>query len=296
MKPQLFTGAGVAIVTPFTKDDVDFDLMGVLIDRQLDGGTDCIVVLGTTGEPTTMTERECERVIDFAVRRVNGRVPVVVGAGDNDTERALQKCRRRSDSGADALLVVTPYYNKATQDGLVRHYAHLADHARLPIIMYNVPSRTGVNLLPQTVARLADHDNIIALKEASTSILQLGEAVRLSEGKLRVYAGNDDMILPALAVGARGVISVVGNVWPGKVKEVTSAFYRGQIAKARAAFCDMSVLTRLLFQEVSPIPVKAALKMMGYGDGRLRMPLTDLAPENAEALLAELRRLGLAPG
>ncbi len=296
MKTQLFTGAGVALVTPFTEDDVDLDLMGRLIDRQLDAGTDCLVVLGTTGEPTTMTERECEKVIDFAVRRVNKRVPVVVGAGDNDTKRAMEKCRRRQESGADGLLVVTPYYNKATQDGMVRHFEQLADVARVPLIIYNVPSRTGVNLLPETVKRLAEHENISGLKEASPSIVQLSEAVRLCDNKIRVYAGNDDLVLPAMAVGAKGVISVAANVWPAKMKELMVSFFRGELKAARTAYHEMSDLTRLLFQEVSPIPVKAALRLMGYGDGRLRMPLTDMGKENECQLLSELQRLGLITG
>ncbi|MEA4897621.1 4-hydroxy-tetrahydrodipicolinate synthase [Bacillota bacterium Meth-B3] len=296
MKTQLFTGTGVALVTPFTEDDVDLPLMGELIDRQLAAGTDCLVVLGTTGEPTTMTERECDAVIEYTVRRVDGRVPVVVGAGDNDTRRALEKCRRRTESGADGLLTVTPYYNKATQDGMVRHFEMLADAARVPLILYNVPSRTGVNLLPETVKRLAAHENICGFKEASPSIVQLSEAVRLCEGQLSVYAGNDDLALPAMAVGARGVISVIGNAWPEQVVRMTDCFFRGELEAARAAYQEMAVLTRLLFQEVSPIPIKAALRLMGYGDGRLRMPLTDISKDNEDELLLELQRLGLVRG
>ena len=205
----LFSGSGVALVTPFTEDGVDFELLDTLLERQLAAGTDALIVLGTTGEPCTMTQTERFDVIRFAVERVRGRAPVIAGAGANDTRETIARCRMAREAGADALLVVTPYYNKATQDGLVAHFEAAAKSVDIPLILYNVPSRTGLNMLPETVARLAKHPRIQGFKEASTSIAQLSEAARLCQGDLRVYAGNDDMALAALSVGASGVASTI---------------------------------------------------------------------------------------
>ena len=293
MRNTLFTGCATALITPFADEKIDFDLLGILIDRQLDAGTDALVVLGTTGEPTTMTEDECESVIDFVVRRVRGRIPVIVGAGDNDTRRAVAKCTKRQDLGADALLVVTPYYNKATQDGLIAHFSTIADAVSIPVIVYNVPSRTGVNLLPETAAALSEHPRIAGLKEADPSIVQLSEAVRLCGADFSVYAGNDDLILPALAVGARGVISVAANVWPSQVKALTDYFFAGDLCSAQMDAHKMARLIQLLFREVSPIPTKAALMLMGLGSGAMRLPLTKATNALVAALSIELKRIGL---
>lgn len=281
----LFSGSGVALVTPFTEDGVDFELLDTLLERQLAAGTDALIVLGTTGEPCTMTQTERFDVIRFAVERVRGRAPVIAGAGANDTRETIARCRMAREAGADALLVVTPYYNKATQDGLVAHFEAAAKSVDIPLILYNVPSRTGLNMLPETVARLAKHPRIQGFKEASTSIAQLSEAARLCQGDLRVYAGNDDMALAALSVGASGVISVTANVVPDLVKRMTAFWFSGDTARALSLHRTLAPLTGALFSEVSPIPVKAALALLGFGDGRLRPPLTDITPTN----LARLR-------
>ncbi|MEG0145147.1 MAG: 4-hydroxy-tetrahydrodipicolinate synthase [Clostridia bacterium] len=287
-----FRGVGVALVTPFTQDAVDYEVLEKLVERQVRAGIDALIVLGTTGEPSTMTDLEKEQVARFVVARAAGRVPVIAGVGANSTARAREIAKMLASTGADALLAVTPYYNKATQQGLIAHYGHLANATELPLILYNVPGRTGLNMLPETVQALAGHAKIVGLKEASESIGQLAEDVRLCPG-LRVYSGNDDMLLPALAVGASGIISVAANIVPAQVKQVTDRFFAGDMAGARVASQRLSVLNRLLFSEVSPIPCKAALRLMGYGTGTLRLPLTDMQPGGVAALRAELEKLDL---
>lgn len=293
MANALFTGSGVALVTPFTRDGVDYDLMERLIERQLAAGTDALIVLGTTGEPCTMSDNERFETVRRAVRAVSGRVPVIAGAGSNDTRAAIDKGRMMCEAGANALLVVTPYYNKCTQRGLIAHYAAIADAVSRPLVMYNVPSRTGLNMLPETAAALSEHPRVLGLKEASPSIAQLAEDIRLCRDRLWVYAGNDDMALPALAVGARGVISVTANVVPERVKRLTACYFRSEMRCALDVSQRLARLNALLFSEVNPIPVKAALALMGYGDGRVRLPLTELTRENLSALEAEMRNLEL---
>ena len=289
---HLFTGVGVALVTPFTEDGIDFELFERMIERQIAAGVSALIVLGTTGEPCTMTEAERAEVLRFAVRVARGRLPVIAGAGDNDTRRAVARAVEAEALGASSLLVVTPYYNKATQDGLCLHYEAIADAVRVPLILYNVPGRTGVNLLPETVARLCAHPRIRGLKEAGP-VLQLGEAVRRAQGHLRVYSGEDAGILPALALGASGAISVTANVAPEIVCRMVACWFRGETQRALALHQSLCELNALLFCEVNPIPVKAALSMMGFGDGRLRLPLTNITEKNRLSLRKALRDMDL---
>lgn len=290
----VFTGAATALATPFTSDGVDLVLLEKWIDRQIEAGVDALVVLGTTGEPCTMTLEERKSALCRAVERADGRVKVIAGAGSNDTAQAMANARMARAAGADALLVVTPYYNKCTQAGLIAHFQAVAEAGGLPAILYNVPSRTGLNMLPETAARLAEHPLIWGLKEACGDIVQLGEAARLLEGKAAVYAGNDEMCLPAIALGAQGVVSVTANVAPRLVADMTRAALAGETRRALALNRRLAALNRLLFCEVSPIPCKAALGMMGLGDWGVRPPLTPLTQANGALLQAELARLGLA--
>ena len=289
----VFTGAATALATPFTSDGVDLVLLEKWIDRQIEAGVDALVVLGTTGEPCTMTLEERKSALCRAVERADGRVKVIAGAGSNDTAQAMANARMARAAGADALLVVTPYYNKCTQAGLIAHFQAVAEAGGLPAILYNVPSRTGLNMLPETAARLAEHPLIWGLKEACGDIVQLGEAARLLEGKAAVYAGNDEMCLPALSLGAKGLVSVTSNVAPQWVAQMVHAYMAGDGAGALALARKLAVLSRLLFSEVSPIPCKAALRMLGLGDGRVRPPLTSLTRKNARRLKEEMRNLGL---
>ena len=293
MKNALFTGIAVAMVTPFTDRGIDFDTLGILIDRQLEAGIDAVVTLGTTGEPSVMTQSECESVVDFTVRHVNGRAYVIAGAGDNDTYRAAEKSKMFRDLGADALLIVTPYYNKATQDGLIEHFTVIADAAKVPVILYNVPARTGVNMLPGTVSVLSKHPHIAGLKEADSSIVQLGEDVWLCGEDFKIYAGNDEMTIAALAVGAQGIISVSANVWPTQVKAIADQFFCGELDLARRSAQKIAKLNQLLFREVSPIPTKAALCLMGFGQEYMRLPLTKATKSLQAELLSELTQLKL---
>lgn len=289
----VFTGVATALATPFTEDGVDEVLLKKLIHRQIEAGVDALVVLGTTGEPCTMTWEEREQTLCRAVEYADGRVPVIAGAGSNDTRTAMANARMAREVGADALLVVTPYYNKCTQAGLIAYFQAVAEAGELPTILYNVPGRTGVNLLPETAAKLKEHPLICGLKEASDSITQLGEAARLLGEECPVYSGNDDMCLPALALGARGLVSVTANVAPGLVARMVHGYMAGDGEGALALAWRLAALNRAMFSEVSPIPCKAALRMLGLGDGRVRPPLTGLTRKNARLLRAELDRLGL---
>lgn len=289
----LFTGSGVALATPFTPEGIDYDTFGRLIDFQIDERTDALIVCGTTGEPSTMTGEEREAAIEFAVRRAQGRVPVIAGAGDNDTRRSVQRARRAQALGADGLLVVTPYYNKATQRGLVEHFETIADAVTIPMILYNVPSRTGVNILPETAERLSRHENIVGIKEANANSDHMREMARRVEGKMALYSGNDSEILSIMALGGAGVISVAANVMPRQVHDMVENFLAGEIAACRAAQFQYSALFDLLFCEVNPIPVKAALSLMGFGSSRVRLPLTELSRANRRLLEAEMHSLGL---
>jgi 4-hydroxy-tetrahydrodipicolinate synthase len=290
---SIFTGSGVAIVTPFSDSGVNFDTFGKLIDFQIEQGTDAIVVCGTTGEPSTMTAREKEAAIAFAVERANKRVPVVAGTGGNNTAAVIEASRRAQALGANALLIVTPYYNKCTQAGAVAHYNAVADAVDLPIIVYNVPSRTSFNILPDTLLKMSEHPNIAAVKEASGNISQITEMFRLCAGNLDFYSGNDDHIFALLALGGKGVISVVANVAPRDTHELVAAFLRGDIAASRDLQFRLNPLVRALFSEVNPIPAKAALNLMGFDMGDPRMPLTRISEGNLEKLRAAMIDYGI---
>lgn len=281
---SIFTGSGVAIVTPFTDDGVNLDAFGKLIDFQIEQGTDAIIVCGTTGEPSTMTTKEKETAIGFAVEYVHSRVPVIAGTGGNNTAAVIEASRRAQALGADGLLIVTPYYNKCTQAGAIAHYNAVGDAVDLPIIVYNVPSRTGFNILPETLAKMAEHPNIAAMKEASANISQISEMVRLCGDKMDFYSGNDDHVFPLLALGFLGVISVVANVAPRDTHDMVAAYMDGDIAKSRALQFRLNPLVAALFTEVNPIPVKAGLNLMGFAMGDPRLPLTPLSAPNLEKL------------
>ena len=290
---SIFTGSGVAIVTPFSDSGVNFDTFGKLIDFQIEQGTDAIVVCGTTGEPSTMTAREKEAAIAFAVERANKRVPVVAGTGGNNTAAVIEASRRAQALGANALLIVTPYYNKCTQAGAVAHYNAVADAVDLPIIVYNVPSRTSFNILPDTLLKMSEHPNIAAVKEASGNISQITEMFRLCAGNLDFYSGNDDHIFALLALGGKGVISVVANIAPRDTHELVAAFLRGDIAASRDLQFRLNPLVRALFSEVNPIPAKAALNLMGFDMGDPRMPLTRISEGNLEKLRTAMIDYGI---
>ena len=284
---MIFKGTATALITPFTSDGVDFDSFDRILDDQLSGGVDAVVVLGTTGEPATMTAAEKKAVIEFAVKKLKGKLPVIVGTGANSTSAATEMSVLAESLGADALLLVTPYYNKATQQGLIAHFRTVADAVHTPIICYNVPGRTGVNMLPATFAELAELANIAAVKEASGNMEQIEEAIRLTEGKAVVYSGDDGITVPVMAMGGMGVISVVSNAAPRFTAEMTSAFLSGDLKKAAKMQLDMLPLVRALFSEVNPIPVKKAMQLRGLCNGTLRLPLTEMTAANA-AKLAEI--------
>lgn len=284
---MIFKGTATALITPFTSDGVDFDSFDRILDDQLSGGVDAVVVLGTTGEPATMTAAEKKAVIEFAVKKLKGKLPIIVGTGANSTSAATEMSVLAESLGADALLLVTPYYNKATQQGLIAHFRTVADAVHTPIICYNVPGRTGVNMLPATFAELAEHPNIAAIKEASGNMEQIEEAIRLTEGKAVVYSGDDGITVPVMAMGGMGVISVVSNAAPRFTAEMTSAFLSGDLKKAAKMQLDMLPLVRALFSEVNPIPVKKAMQLRGLCNGTLRLPLTEMTAANA-AKLAEI--------
>ena len=281
---MIFKGTATALITPFTSDGVDFDSFDRILDDQLSGGVDAVVVLGTTGEPATMTAAEKKAVIEFAVKKLKGKLPVIVGTGANSTSAATEMSVLAESLGADALLLVTPYYNKATQQGLIAHFRTVADAVHTPIICYNVPGRTGVNMLPATFAELAEHPNIAAIKEASGNMEQIEEAIRLTEGKAVVYSGDDGITIPVMAMGGMGVISVVSNAAPRFTAEMTSAFFSGDLKKAAKMQLDMLPLVRALFSEVNPIPVKKAMQLRGLCNGTLRLPLTEMTAANAAKL------------
>ncbi len=285
---MIFKGTATALITPFTESGVDFDALDKLLDAQVAGGVSAVVVLGTTGEPATMTAAEKKAVIEFSVKKLKGVIPVIVGTGSNSTAAAIENSVQAEKLGADAILVVTPYYNKATQAGLIAHYTAIADAVNIPIICYNVPGRTGVNLLPATFAKMAEHRNIAAIKEASGNMEQIEEAIRLSEGKAVVYSGDDGITVPIMAMGGMGVISVASNVAPKFTSDMTSAMLDGDLAKAAAMQLRMLPFVRALFCEVNPIPVKKAAQLKGLCNGIVRLPLTEMTEENAAKLAAML--------
>ncbi len=293
MNETIFQGVATAVVTPMTKDGVDYPTFARLLDWQIAEGINALVIAGTTGEGSTLSDEEHREVLKFAVDTVKGRVPVIAGTGSNDIAYAIDLTDFACKIGCDAMLVVTPYYNKATQKGLVRSFTDIADASTKPLILYNVPSRTGCNLLPKTCAELADHPNISAIKEACGNISQIAELAALVRGKMDIYSGNDNQIVPVLSLGGKGVISVLSNVLPRKTVEMCDAFFAGDIAKSRDMQLDLLPLINSLFCEVNPIPVKAAMAAMGFGENYLRLPLTPMEPQNEAALLALMREQGL---
>ena len=293
MKHEIFRGIGTALITPMTATGVDYYNLARLIDFQLEGGVSALIAVGTTGESATLTGAERKEVIRFTVERVAGRVPVVAGTGTNDTSHVLDFTQSACDNGADAVLVVTPYYNKATQNGLIAHYTKIADTADKPVILYNVPSRTGCNLLPATVNVLADHPNICAIKEASGNMAQVVELAAMAGDRLDIYSGEDGITLPILSVGGIGCISVAANVAPRQMVAIVDKFFAGDVEGAARMQKELYPLIKQLFCEVNPIPVKAAMSAMGYCENRLRLPLTPMEPHNEGMLLREMSKLGV---
>ena len=295
MKNTIFTGMATAIVTPMHTDgSIDYEALSRFVEFQIDSGINGLVVMGTTGENATIEPEDQKKVIAYTVEKVAGRVPVIAGTGTNNTEHVLHNTRNACQVGADAILVVTPYYNKATQNGLVTHFTAVADESTLPVILYNVPSRTGCNLLPKTVAKLSEHPNIAAIKEATGSLAQMIEIMHLCGDKIDVYSGEDGLTVPMMAMGAKGTISVLSNVAPRQSVAMTDACLRGDYAAAAKMQCDLLPLSNALFSEVNPIPAKAATAAMGFGADALRLPLTSMEEQNRAVLFAEMRKLGIA--
>lgn len=294
MKNTIFTGMATAIVTPMHTDgSIDYEALGRFVEFQIGSGINGLVVMGTTGENATIEPEDQKKVIAYTVEKVAGRVPVIAGTGTNNTEHVLANTRNACQVGADAVLVVTPYYNKATQNGLVAHFTAVADESTLPVILYNVPSRTGCNLLPKTVAKLSEHPNIAAIKEATGSLAQMIEIMHLCGDKIDVYSGEDGLTVPMMAMGAKGTISVLSNVVPRQSVAMTDACLRGDYAAAAKMQCDLLPLINALFSEVNPIPAKAATAAMGFGADALRLPLTSMEEQNRAVLFAEMRKLGI---
>ena len=293
MKKIIFKGCGTAISTPFTNDGVNFDEFGKLIEFQISEGVDSIIVCGTTGESSTMTEKEKKDTIKYAIDKVNGRIPVIAGTGSNNTASAIEMSKYAESVGADALLVVTPYYNKTTQSGLVAHYKAIAESTSLPIIVYSVSSRTGVNITAETCVELSKIPNIVAIKEASGNISQVAKIAALCGDDLHIYSGNDDQIIPVLSLGGLGVISVLSNVAPKYTHDMVQNFFDGNIEKATKMQLDALDLVNSLFCEVNPIPVKEALNIVGYNYGTPRLPLVKLSEKESERLNKSLKDFGL---
>ena len=295
MKDAIFTGAGVAIATPFNENGIgiNYDELARLIDFNLENGTDAIVIAGTSGESATMTDEEHEEIIKFTVDYVNKRVPVIAGTGSNDTKYAINLSQHADKAGADALLVVTPYYNKCTQKGLIKHFTSIADNVNVPIVLYDVPSRTSVGITPETFATLAEHPRIKAVKEASGNIGQVAEAMSLCGDKLDFYSGNDDQIVPLLSLGGKGVISVLSNIMPKETHELCQLFFDGNTKEAAKKQLEYFPLIQALFCEVNPIPVKVALRLMGFNMGPLRMPLCEMEDAHLEQLKTAMRKFNL---
>ena len=293
MKNTIFTGAATAIVTPMTAEGVDYEQFGRLIDWQIAEGIDAIVAAGTTGEASTLSDDEHKEVIRYCVERVAGRVPVIAGTGSNDTAYAIELTKYAGEVGADAVLLVTPYYNKATQNGLIKFFTDIADASSVPCILYNVPGRTGCNIAPATVAALAEHPNIVAIKEASGNISQIAQIAHLCGDKMDIYSGNDDQIVPVLSLGGKGVISVLSDLMPAATSKMCHDYLEGNTAAATEAQLRLLPLIDALFCEVNPIPAKAAMAKMGFGENYLRLPLTPMEPQNEEKLFALMREQGI---
>ena len=291
MKSPLFIGSAVAIITPFNDNGVDYDTLGDLIEFQIKNSTDAIVICGTTGEASTMPDEEHIAVVKFTVDKVNKRVPVIAGSGSNDTRHAIKLAQELEKAGADALLAVTPYYNKATQKGLYQHFVMTAERVKIPIILYNVPGRTNLNINPETMQELAKINNIIGVKECNFE--QIGEIINLCGPDFAIYSGEDSMVLPYLSMGAKGVISVMANVIPQDTHDMVMKFLAGDVNIAMATQLKVLNLVKMLFCEVNPIPVKAAVGLMGYKVGDCRMPLTNLEGEKLTKLEAEMKNYGI---
>ena len=289
----IFKGAATALITPLTAEGVDYERFGRLIDWQIDQGVDALVIAGTTGEGSTLTDEEHRAVLKYSVERAAGRVPIIAGTGSNDTDYAISLTKFACDVGADAMLVVTPYYNKATQKGLVQMYTAIADASTRPLILYNVPSRTGVGIEPATYAALADHPMIAAIKEANGNISKIMETAALVGDRLDIYSGNDDQVTPILSAGGAGVISVLSNLMPRETSEMCHRWFRGDIEGSLRMQLDYLPLINALFCEVNPIPVKAAMAAMGWCENYLRLPLTTMEPEHEAKLLDLMRGHGL---
>ena len=290
---SLFTGSGVALVTPFKNNEVDYDKLKELINWHVESKTDAIIVCGTTGESSTMSDEERKTVIKFVVDNVNKRIPVIAGSGSNNTHHAVELSKYCEEVGADGLLVVTPYYNKGNENGLIKHFTSIANAVKIPLILYNVPGRTGVNLKPQLVKRLSEVENIIAVKEASGDISQVAEIARICPSDFDIYSGNDDMIVPLLALGGKGVISVVANVLPTDTHDLVMKFLENDIEGSRKLQLDMNGFVNSLFIEVNPVPVKTAMNILGMEVGDVRLPLAEMKEENIEKLKEEMRKYGL---
>ena len=293
MKNTIFTGAATAIITPLNENGIDFDAFGRLIEWQIAEGIDAIVAAGTTGEGSTLTDEEHKSVIKFCVEKVAGRVPVIAGTGSNDIAYAISLTKYACEAGADAMLLVTPYYNKATQNGLIKSFTAVADASTKPCILYNVPSRTGCNITPQTCAVLANPPNIVAIKEASGNISQVAEISRLCGDRLDIYSGNDDQIVPVMSLGGKGVISVLSNLLPRETSQMCHSYLEGNTKASLDMQLKYLPLIDSLFCEVNPIPVKAAMAAMGYCENYLRLPLTEMEDKNEQKLLADMREAGI---
>ncbi len=289
----IFEGAATALITPLTPDGVDYENFGRLIDWQIDAGIDALVIAGTTGEGSTLTDEEHREVLDYAVKRAAGRVPMIAGTGSNDTAYAIDLTKFACDIGYDAMLVVTPYYNKATQKGLIKMYEAIADASTKPLVLYNVPSRTGVAIQPATYAALAEHPMIAAIKEANGDISKIAETVALVGDKLDLYSGNDDQIVPVMSLGGKGVISVLSNLIPAETSQMVKKFLSGDVRGAAKMQLDYLELINTLFCEVNPIPVKAAMHAMGYCSDDIRLPLTPMEDDNRAKLLTLMRTHGI---
>ena len=291
----IFKGAGVAIVTPMkNNEDVNYDKLEELINIQIDSGTDAIIIAGTTGESSTLSMEEHKEVIEAAVRFTRHRVPVVAGTGSNCTKTAIQLSQEAEEAGVDGLLIVTPYYNKATQPGLIKHYSEIARSVKTPIIMYNVPGRTGCNLLPETVAELfKSEENIVGLKEATGNMAQASKTMYLTDGKLDMYSGEDGLVLPLMSIGAIGVISVWSNIAPAKVHALCESYFKGDLATAQKLQREALPLVDALFSEVNPIPVKTAMNLMGLEVGPLRAPMCEMEAEHAKNLAKVMKEYGI---
>lgn len=289
----IFRGVATALITPLTEAGVDYPALGRVIDWQIEQGVSALVIAGTTGEGSTLSDEEHRAVLRYSAERIAGRVPMIAGTGSNDTAYAISLTRFACDAGADAMLLVTPYYNKATQNGLVQMFRAIADASAKPVILYNVPSRTGVNIEPSTYAALADHPRVAAIKEANGNISKIVEAASLVGDRLAIYSGNDDQIVPILSMGGQGVISVLSNVAPKQTVELCERFFRGDVAGAAALQRELLPLINALFCEVNPIPVKAAMAAMGWCENYLRLPLTPMEPAHEARLLERMREQNL---